>query len=209
MNKLDFIDLLTHKLNTAPLPGEKAQMIMRPASRDRYDIFNSSNLNFKKAAVLILLHKISNNWNFFLIERTISKDRHSGQIALPGGKTDKNEQLKTTALRECEEEIGVPSNSITIIGKLTELPIPVSKFIVTPFIGKIKSIPKLLKNDREVKSIFHVSIESLIAKESTQKEIRVFDKNEYEIPFFYLNNQKVWGATAMILSEFKELVKGS
>ena len=168
-------------------------------------------INFNKkgipASVLILLFPKNNDWHFYLTKRTDTVDHHKGQISLPGGVVEKGESLNDAALRETHEEIGVEKNNIHLIGSLSSFYIPVSGFEMFPFIGWIESEPMTSIHDKEVERIFSASVKDFVLDETqkTKKDtLRGFPVN---IPYFDLGNEIVWGATAMILAEFKLILK--
>ena len=142
------------------------------------------------------------------IERPINDSIHSGQIAFPGGKMDDTDANPAeTAIRETEEEIGVPKSSIEVIGTLSQLFIPASNFLVIPHIGVIKQQPKFFPNPDEVRSLIPVTISSLL---KLKQDIREFPTSYglLQAPYFALKGHAVWGATAMMISEFREMTVG-
>ena len=204
VNKPSLIISLEHQLRNK-LPGKLAQKIMRPKYR------GSKNKNYTinnaiSSAVLILLFKEKNVFKYYLTLRSNNVGKHKGQISLPGGSQEKNESLEFTALRETEEEIGINKDTIYIIGKLTKLFVPVSGFCIYPFVGWTNKIPKI-KPSNEVKKVFNVKISELLDRNNEKRKQIVINNKITEIPYFNLRNKEVWGATAMILSEFKKILK--
>ena len=134
-------------------------------------------------------------------------EHHKGQISLPGGTQEGNEKLIDTALRETQEEIGINKTSISIIGTITPLFVPVTGFMIYPFIGY--SLNKLdpKPDPVEVATIFSVNISDLLNKENRTTEQRNIRGYDVQVPYFKLNDYQVWGATSMILSEFRDLIK--
>ena len=163
---------------------------------------------FTPAAVLILLYPIEDKWHFFLTKRTDNVEHHKGQISLPGGMLEKGESHKEAAIRETFEELGVQSRDINIIGPLTPLYIPISNFKIFPFVGWLKSAPKLHIQSKEVSKVFSPSIYSLTDPKTKKIKNSILLGQKVQIPFFKLKNEVVWGATSMILSEFKKILKG-
>ena len=163
---------------------------------------------FTPAAVLILLYPIEDKWHFFLTKRTDNVEHHKGQISLPGGMLEKGESHKEAAIRETFEELGVQSGDINIIGPLTPLYIPISNFKIFPFVGWLKSAPKLNIQSKEVSKVFSPSIYSLTDPKTKKIKDSILLGQKVQIPFFNLKNEVVWGATSMILSEFKKILKG-
>ena len=160
------------------------------------------------AAVLILLYPIKNKWHFFLTKRTNTVEHHKGQISLPGGMLEKGESHKEAAIRETFEELGVQSEDINIIGPLTPLYIPISNFKIFPFVGWINSTPDLKIQSKEVSKVFSPSILSLMDPQTKKVKDSILLGQKVKIPFFNLKNEVVWGATSMMLSEFKHILKG-
>ena len=163
---------------------------------------------FTPAAVLILLYPIEDKWHFFLTKRTDNVEHHKGQISLPGGMLEKGESHKEAAIRETFEELGVQSRDINIIGPLTPLYIPISNFKIFPFVGWLKSAPKLNIQSKEVSKVFSPSIYRLTDPKTKKMKDSILLGQKVQIPFFNLKNEVVWGATSMILSEFKKILKG-
>ena len=171
---------------------------------------NESNLESNKASVLICIYK--NNFDkacFALIQRSDNQGIHSGQISLPGGKTEKFDNSNWfTAIRETEEEIGLNKNKLNFIKELSSIYIPPSNFIVYPYLGIFDKIPSFQIDKKEVKKVFSVSLESLLDQKSIVKiDIDNNYMKEKDIPAFNFDGNIVWGATAMILSELKFLLK--
>ena len=160
-------------------------------------------LNTKKSAVLLFFYPENDQLKLVFIKRQIYDGVHSGQIAFPGGKVDKNDKdFIHTALRETEEEIGVSSNDIEIIGDLSEIFIPPSNFLVKPIIGFAYKKPDFKINPREVNQVFAVDTDKIIsAAINYENEIIISKTLKIKAPCFNLNGHIVWGATSMILNE--------
>ena len=189
-----------------PLPGLEAQKKMA-LSHHRYPASWKREEDAISAAVLILLFPRKGEWSFVLTERSNQVEYHQGQVSLPGGAREKGETLQQTALRETQEELGLDTNEVTILGELTPLFIPVSGFLVHPFVGWMDREPKLTPDPTEVESAHVVSLQQLLDESNIKEETwRLLDE-EVRVPFFHLGNLKVWGATARILSEFREIIK--
>ena len=188
------------------LPGEESHQKMRVIYDQSIEL-PFSKINSTQAAVLILLYLADNEIYFFLTKRTDELKHHKGQISLPGGTQEGNEKLIDTALRETQEEIGINKTSISIIGTITPLFVPVTGFMIYPFIGY--SLNKLdpKPDPVEVAAIFSVNISDLLNKENRTIEQRSIGGYDVQVPYFKLNDYQVWGATSMILSEFRDLIK--
>jgi len=188
---------------TEPLPGWAAQKVLMPEGRDKLTIPDLDAMH--PAAVLIALFSQAGEWYFPLIKRSVDGFAHSGQIALPGGRKEGAETDIETALREAEEEVNLAADQVEIIGRISPLPIPVSRHMVQPVVGFLGSTPDFQAAPDEVEQIFCISLKKLVSAE-IQSETRSFQQRKWEIPYFEIQGHKVWGATAMILSEFRELV---
>jgi len=190
-----------------PLPGNKAHLTTRIKTKSEVTFPNTRETAIP-AAVLILLFPFEDDIQFFLTKRTEDVEHHKGQISLPGGIRENNESLHETALRETKEEIGIDPNTIMNLGSLTPFFIPVTGYIVHPFIGWCKEKPSTKVHDVEVNQLFSVSISELLDENILQNEewnIRGYDAI---VPYYNFGKCKVWGATAAILSEFKLILKG-
>ncbi len=200
MENLQIIQKLKQQIQK-DLPGWEAQKRLIPEGR--IQDFQSKNLH--PAAVLIAIYEDNHEWVFPLIRRSADGFAHSGQIALPGGRRDGSESDIETALREAHEEVNIHPDTVEVIGKTSPLPIPVSNHLVQPVVGFTNTTPDLIPEPKEVAEIFSISLKTL-SSETIQYETRRFHDRDWEIPFFAINGHKVWGATAMILSEFKEIL---
>lgn len=204
----DFINQI-EKLQQKQLGGLTSQFKLAPKLRMRYSEELILSKNPKKAAVLALFYPDSNNQTRFLLtERASYNGAHSAQISFPGGKFDKtDDNLKTTALRETFEEVGVPFDAIQIIRQTSDAYIPPSNFLVAPFIGISKKTPLFIPNE-EVAEVIEVLVSDLLDDENlTFVEMETSYMKNIEVPCFKLNDYIVWGATAMMLSEIKDLLK--
>ena len=188
------------------LPGEESHQKMRVIYDQSIEL-PFSKINSTQAAVLILLYLADNEIYFFLTKRTDELKHHKGQISFPGGTQEGNEKLIDTALRETQEEIGINKTSISIIGTITPLFVPVTGFMIYPFIGYSLNKLNPKPDPAEVATIFSVNISDLLNKENRTTEKRNIRGYDVQVPYFKLNDYQVWGATSMILSEFRDLIK--
>ncbi len=187
-----------------PLPGSRVQFSMAPAIRIDID---QNQLN-KKAGVLILLFRDNDRLYTVFIKRTEYDGAHSGQISFPGGKFESTDQsLDVTALRETEEEIGIKMSDVEILGKLTPLPIPVSCFEVFPYIGVLNSEPLFNPDPSEVEYIIKAEIKMLLNPAVSTKKEMLHNNKVIQVPYFDIAGNHIWGATAMILGEFLEVLR--
>ena len=161
----------------------------------------------KTAAVLIGFFEKENNWYFPLIKRPMHEKNHPGQIALPGGARENNEKLEETALREAFEEVGIIPNNVEIIGKLTPLPVPVSNYLIYPFVGIINKEPEWKINKDEVAELIILKLDDLIEADNGYSENWDLRGNKVKVPVFKLSDKTIWGATATVLCEMLDLIK--
>ncbi len=199
----NFIEKLKYQLKQE-LPGEEAQQIMIPSLR----LHKNTNEPPIKSSVLILLYPFNNDIYTVLTKRAKYNGIHSSQISFPGGKYENiDKSLTNTALRETQEEIGITPDLINIIGQISPIYIPVSNYIAQPFIGYTTVKPNFKIDNFEVKSIINVKISELQQIKNKQVgNFKVKNKN-IEAPFYNADGYRVWGATAMVLSEFLKIVK--
>lgn len=203
---LKFVEYLEERLSQA-LPGRDAHILMAPmpVNQARFN-FNARD-DAKLASVLILLYPDMGVIKFPLIERPQYEGVHSGQIALPGGKFEPDDEDRIfTAKRETEEEIGVNRGDVNILGTLSEIYIPPSNFKVLPVIGYVNAKPYFNVENDEVVSLIETEVMWFKDPGLRKRKQATGPTNvEMDIPYFDINGHKVWGATAMILSEFYEI----
>ena len=186
----------------------KGESIESESLQKYSDWISKEKLNdMRKAAVLIGLFKKNGEWCFSLIRRPMNEKNHPGQIALPGGAMEKNETLMNTALREAFEEVGIKPEDVEIIGQLTPIPVPVSEYLIYPFVGVIDYEPEWVINEDEVEELFILRMSELISSDNGYTETWDLRGNKVEVPIFKVMNETVWGATAAVLSELIDIAK--
>jgi 8-oxo-dGTP pyrophosphatase MutT (NUDIX family) len=205
---MDFIEKIREKL-LQTLPGIHAQMKMAPTIRAKH---MAAPDDARLGGVLVLLIEGDKSWNTILIRRTDDGQIHGGQISFPGGKKDPSDtDLIATALRECEEEIGVNRHEIEVLGTLTPLYIPPSNFLVTPTLAYIQNVQAFKPSEKEVQEIIKVPLDLLFdpAIKAAQKVRRSDKKDEdMDTPVYMLSDDIViWGATAMMISELEHIAE--
>ena len=195
-----------------PLPGIETQLKMMNTSlrNNGPDRYRKVAEDAKKACVLLLLFRKEGAWHTVLMQRPETAYAHSKQISFPGGGLeDSDADLAAGALRETEEEFGIPRENISVVGRLSQLYIPVSGYLVYPFVGYLAEAPSYTPDPKEVADIIEVKVEDLI-NPSLRKLTTIETPNGLtlkEVPYFDLEGKIVWGATAMMLNEFSEILK--
>jgi 8-oxo-dGTP pyrophosphatase MutT (NUDIX family) len=192
------------------LPGLAAQLKMAPPSRMPHQ--QNVPADARIGGVVVLLHQINAIWHVLLMRRSADGGTHSGQISLPGGKYETSDgSITYTALRETMEEIGIPFSDIKVLGKLTQLYIPPSNFLVTPILAHWHQKNKINPSLDEVQEVMHIPLHHLIdfRYQTTDVVLRSDDPTlQMTAPLYQFSETiKVWGATAMMLSELEALLR--
>lgn len=190
------------------LPGIPAQEKMAPYLRAEL-MAEFEVQTYKKSAVLILLYPDGDgNARVVFTKRNVYEGVHSGQISFPGGKFEDGDiNVIQTAIRETEEEIGVRLENKKVLGRLSTVKVPVSGFEIFPVVGYVNEIPTFIPDKTEVKQILEIPMESLFTMNT---DIDVFPGSsamKIKAPYYPIENEKLWGASAMITAEFLEVVR--
>lgn len=209
---MDFQDFLTSipKMEKEPLLANLAHQIMVPPERAALmRNLNVEEENPRKAAVMMLFYPKNKKTHLVLIIRNSYFGVHSSQIAFPGGKVEHNDKsIEYTALRETEEEIGVAIDKITVIKAFTEIYIPPSNFMVFPFLGYCKEELVFKPDPKEVAGILELSLADFLDENViVNKSMSTSYSEDIVVPAFKVQEHYVWGATAMMMSELKEMLK--
>lgn len=200
------------KISKLELPGETSHLEMAPIERLLELKRKARDKNSaRKAAVLALFYPSRKErfTNLVLILRKTYKGVHSAQVGFPGGKVENEDIDKLdTALRETEEEIGVTRDKIKVLKELTEIYIPPSNFFVQPFFGISSQELNFIPQDSEVEAIIEVPLAQFMDDDVlVTKTLSTSYAKEIQVPAFVLNKQIVWGATAMMLNEIRQMLK--
>jgi len=196
------IEALLERQFGQPLPGAAAQRRFAPTPW--LDGWQPNLLpeSARHAAALILVCPDAAGLAVPLTVRHAGLARHAGQVSLPGGALDPGESRRAAALREAEEEIGVPADRVRILGALSTLWIAVSNFIVHPFVGVAHAAPDFRVRPGEVEHLVKAPLAHLADPSRVRWESRERFGTPVRYPFFDVDGHRVWGATAMILGEF-------
>lgn len=199
---------LSRRLNEQ-MPGKSAHDLMKPVLQNGSPIRISHDKPAREGGVLILFYEEDGRVKFPLIQRPEYEGIHSGQIAFPGGKKEGTDRdLVETALRETEEEIGVPSGKISVVGVLSKFFVAASNFDILPVVGVLHEKPVFVPEEREVSAIITPYATDLLDEEKTlMKDMEVRNGFKLRSPYFNLEEKVVWGATAMMLSELKVILR--
>jgi len=200
-----FSEELRHRLKHLPLPGISVQLKMAPPSR-RVEIERNPNQTPRNSAVLICFFPKNGETHLIMIKRAVDETVHSGQIAFPGGKAEKeDDSLENTALRETFEEVGIQPQQIEIIGKLTDLYIPPSNYLVAPFVGILQEEPHITPN-YEVDRALIIPLSDLMNQANCMEKTISVRSIQLQVPCYTLDGEIIWGASSMMLAELLEVL---
>jgi 8-oxo-dGTP pyrophosphatase MutT (NUDIX family) len=201
------IELLAERLTMA-LPSAEAHDPLRAIPIGNVIPKFEHKVPPKLGSVMVLLYEENGQIKFPLIKRAEYNGAHSGQISLPGGKAEPGEDAVQTALRECEEEIGIKASSIKVIGRLSEFYVIPSNFLVTPVVGTLNTKPLYNPDPYEVFKVIEANVHDLMREDAIRtKEILAAGHYRMNAPHFEIENEVVWGATAMMLNELRIVLR--
>tara|TARA_A200000113_G_scaffold62305_1_gene53577 strand:+ start:411 stop:1052 length:642 start_codon:yes stop_codon:yes gene_type:complete len=163
----------------------------------------------KQASVGIIVFKENNKLFFLLTKRTENVEHHKGQVSLPGGAIDRNETAKNASLRETNEEIGIDSSTLESLGQLSSLYTPVSYFNIHVFLWYSKVQPQIKINNSEVDQVYKISLDELIDNNLVSNTPINKSGFKINVPAYNFNECICWGATAMIITELKDIISES
>jgi len=186
-------------------PGLQAQLKMVPEPRPGQKVYTEVEATCLKAGVMILLYRRQRVWHFVLIRRPSTVLYHKDQIGFPGGQLEQGENFEQAALRETWEELGVYRDRIQIIGSLTPLYIPPSNFCIYPVVAAASGPLSFKPHPEEVAEVIEVPLGHLMDPHNLRRESWTIGGQPVEVPFYRFSDHKIWGATAMVLAEFREI----
>src|SRR5690554_1905705 len=199
------------KLKKIPSPGESAHHKLAPVFRlQELEQLQKPKIEARHAAVMAVFYPgPGHQVHFVLILRPTYRGVHSNQVAFPGGRVEKEDRdLAHTALRETEEEVGIPQDDVKVIKEMTPIYIAPSNFWVRPYMGILDYTPELVPQEDEVEAIIEVDLDDFLRDSSlTSQRLSTAYSKSIEVPAFLLNGHVVWGATAMMLNEMKDVLK--
>jgi 8-oxo-dGTP pyrophosphatase MutT (NUDIX family) len=185
------------------LPGESALSAMAPSGRRHTPMDEAHAGGCREAAALMLLYPVADLAYTVLTLRHANMPEHAGQVSLPGGRRRSTESLAACAVREAEEELGVASETLTVLGALTPVYIPPSLHCVFPYLAVTDTRPNFEPESREVAEVIEVPMADLANAAFRRRETWVIRGESRDVPYFEFGGHKVWGATAMMLSELE------
>lgn len=193
-------------LHLSQFDSVAAQSLMKPVPRSMARE-PSREGDPRQGAVLLLLFQYKERLHFVLTRRREHLAAHAGQISLPGGRREEGESLEEAAVREAYEEIGINPQKVTILGRLTPLYILPSDFEVHPFVGWSADKPEYVPQHSEVAEIIEAPLADILDENVRREETWKRNDITMQVPYFNIAGYKVWGATAMMLSEFAERLR--
>lgn len=209
MSSIRRVIQLLEKALKGPKPGLRAQIKMvtnpRPGNKTYREVEDSC----IKAGVLVLLYPWKNQLHLVLTRRPSHMGLHQAQISFPGGRQEDRESFGQAALREAHEELGIPVESIRILGELTPLYIPPTNYCIYPVVAATEKRPDFQPSEEEVAEVIEVPLDHLLNPQCIRREVWTVRGLKAEVPFYLFHEHKIWGATAMVLAELLDLMKSS
>jgi 8-oxo-dGTP pyrophosphatase MutT (NUDIX family) len=205
----NFINILKTELQK-PLPGTEIQWQMASSDRMIRNFPRSPGNDARVAAVLILLYPFNNSIHTVFMQRHNYDGVHGGQISFPGGKVEAaDKDITDTALREASEEVGVDPKTVSVVGTLTPLYIPVSNMLVTPVVGWTVKKPEFIKQHEEVVFLFDADINRLLDPSIKKTKPMVIRGESIDIKYYDYDGNVIWGATAMMMHELLTIIRNA
>lgn len=206
--EIDLLHIYSQLKNTLnkPLPGLAAQLNMVPDPRPGNKVYTDVQDSCKRAGVLVLLYLKGKHVFMVLTRRTELVEHHQAQISFPGGRQEEGESIEQTALRETKEELGIQPSVIQVLGRLTPLYIPPTNYCIYPVVARMKEQPQFIPSPYEVAEVLEIPLNYLIDPLTVRREMWNLHGKDVDVPFYFFEDNKIWGATAMVLAEFVEIL---
>ena len=160
---------------------------------------------YRRACVLVPLIRDRDGWGILFSRRSDQLQAHSGQIAFPGGAVEEGESLEDAAMREAQEEVGIPSREVELIGRLDDV-ITNSGFLVAPFVGVVRERIEYVLQESEVAEVFEVPVEALLGVDNPEVRLVAFRDKRYPAYFYHYGSYEIWGLTGRMLKAFLDLI---
>ncbi len=191
-----------------PLPGLRGQQSMAPGFRPLDPkSYEEGSKTCRRAAVLLLLYPKDDQLYTLLTQRRHDLPQHPGQIAMPGGSRDGTETVAQTAIREAHEEVGIDPQTVEVVGRLTHIYIPPSHFCIQIVVGVTVERPQWRANPAEIETLLEAPLSIFFDPAFRKTTVVERDGQKWRVPYFAINDHKVWGATAMALGELITLLQ--
>lgn len=202
-------EIIKQKLSE-PLPGLASHLKLAPTSRAKEIAnYNGKIIDAKKSAVMILLFHEEGDLKVIVIRRSFYVGIHAGQIAFPGGRYEEEDgNVENTAKREIEEEIGISSDKIQVLGRLTDIYVPPSNFLISIFVGYLDQRPIYKIDEREVAEVIEIDFNDFYKE-------NIIHEKEFLVPsmqsstkalYYQVGNIELWGASAMVMTELLDVL---
>jgi len=210
LNKMEFTKFkkVLEQAQSKSLPGEEAQKLLAPLGRSSMADLNLDLSKVRQAGVLALFENVDDEAQLILTSRTEYPGTHSGQVSFPGGSLEKEDpDFQFTAQRETLEEIGVSPDEYSVWGELSPLYIPPSNFMVHPYLAWADGPLKMIPEEKEVAAIHRIALDRFLAEDAISvRPIKMTNGFKIKSPAFIMDGLVIWGATAMMISEIRQLV---
>ena len=189
-----------------PKPGLLAQLDMSPDPRPGRKVYHEVQATCLHAGVLLLLYPVEGQFRLLLTRRTEQVLHHRAQISFPGGQQEPDEDLRATAIRETQEELGIDTTNFQELGTLTPLYIPPSNYCIYPLVAAAESRPSFRPSPKEVAELLEIPLAHLLDAKNRTEQVWRLRGQDVKVPFYSFKHHKIWGATAMVLAEFLAIV---
>ncbi len=193
------------QLLNGELPGARSHRKMLPPGRE-LTVSPADRGHVRYSSVLLLLFPVDGKVYTCLTRRNLSMRNHPGQVSLPGGRIEQGESPEVTALREAHEEVGISPPDVTMLGRLSELYVQVSRYTIFPYVGWTEKKPDFVLNQNEAEKLILLPIREFMEKRRIEQvPVTIWSRN-VDVPGYSFDGEVIWGATAMILAEFFDIL---